>query len=155
MPFKAVDGVVGGSDECNIAFFDESADAQTFLTKDFSGEVPYFLGGFAVEHAFVTEIVLQFKMAPVVHGVADNLRKSFGEFLEFFPVGSAAGNVIFINAVGTHDAPFIMIARKPDLRDVFEMLVLKNFLGAYVTMIVDYGHFCRKIVIKCFCGFGG
>ena len=46
-----------------------------------------------------------------------------------------------------------MVAGKPELGDIFEMLVFKNLPGAYVAMIIYYRHFCCVLVIKNFCGF--
>ena len=155
MPFKVIYGVIGRSDKLNVALFYNIAHSKIFLFKFLFAKIPDLFGGFTVKNAFVSEIFFQFKVAPMIHRISDGFRKSLGKFLKFFAVGSFSGDVIFINSVGTHYTPFIMVAGKPELGNIFKMLVLKNFFRAYVAMVIYYRHFCRIAMIKFFCCFGG
>ena len=150
VPFKRIHRIVGSSDKSYAALFDKSADAHVIFGKFFLGEIPDLLCGFTGKNAFITEIVFQFKVAPMIKGISDSFGKGFCEFFEFFKIGSVSGDIMFVNAVGTHKTPFIMVTGKPYLRYIFEMLVFKNLFGTYVAMIVDYRHFCSEIMVKSF-----
>ena len=64
-------------------------------------------------------------MGPVIEGIAHGIWHGFGPFLEFFPVaGILSCAVTFINSVGSHGAPFVMVALEPDLSQVVELPVV-------------------------------
>ena len=93
-------------------------------------------------------------MAPVVQGVADQLWKGLGPSLEFLPVRSVAGDIFFINAVGTHLTPFVVVASQPYLSDILKFAVLTDFLGINMAVIVQDRHGLSIVVIKLLSHFG-
>ena len=99
MPFKIIYGVIGGSDECDAAFFDDVANSEISFAEFLFAKVPDLPGSFTAENAFIAEIFFQLKVAPMVHRVSDGFGKGFGKLLEFFSFGRIPGDVIFVNAV--------------------------------------------------------
>ncbi len=71
-------------------------------------------------------------------GIADCLSDNLCPFKEFLLVGSIAGDKAFVNAAGTHKAPFVMVAAKPYLGDVFELAVFCNLSGIDVAVVIKY-----------------
>ena len=62
------------------------------------------------------------------------------------PLG--VGHALLGGAVGAHNTPLIVVARKPYLREVAETVVGSHILGVEVAVIVDDGHFCRVVVVQ-------
>ena len=71
-----------------------------------------------------------------------------GKLQELFIVRCAAGDVIFFNTVGAHNAPLVVVAAQPQLGDVGETPILPNILGIDVAVIVADGHFCCVVMIQ-------
>ena len=86
-------------------------------------------------------------MAPVVKGIANQLRHGLSPGLEFLTVSAVAGYIFFINTVGAHLTPLIMVAAQPYLGDVFELAVLVNLLGINVAVVVYDGHVLRILMV--------
>ena len=140
VPFQITAGIIGGADHGHVAHFDKTAGAEAGIGQLFVAKIPHFLGGITTERAFVAKEVLQFQMAPVVHGVADGTGQGFRKLLELLTVGGVAGDVVLGNTVGTHDTPLVVVAAQPDLRDVFKTNILINLLGIQMAVVVDDGH---------------
>ena len=87
-------------------------------------------------------------MAPVQHGIANELRHKGGKGLELFAPGRIAGDQAFGQAAGAHKAPFIVIAAQPDFGNVGEVLILRDFLRTDMAVIIDNGKLSRYIVIQ-------
>ena len=94
-------------------------------------------------------------MAPVIQRIADQLWKRFSPCLEFLSVGSVAGDVLFIDAVGTHLTPLVMVASKPYLGDVLELAVLADLLGIDMAVIVQNRHRLSIVMVKFLCHLCG
>ncbi len=65
MPLQRIDGIIGGADQSNVALLDQVTNAHGRLMQLFIAQVPYFVSGVFVQNAVVTEVSLQFQMAPV------------------------------------------------------------------------------------------
>ena len=155
VPFQRIYRIVGGAYECDAGAFDQLACAHIRLCQLFIAEVPYFFRGVCAEMSGVAEISLQLQMGPVIQRIADQLFQRLRPFLKFLARRSVAGDVIFLYAVGAHLTPLIMVAAKPHLSDVFEMLVLRDLLRIEVAVVVEDRHNLSVVVIQFLCGFCG
>ena len=64
---------------------------------------------------------------------------------KFFFVRRVARYVFFIDAVISHQAPFIMVSAQPQLKKIGKRFVLFNDLFRQMTMIVENRHILRAI----------
>ena len=131
--------VVSGADGFDIAHGNQAARGVAGLLQRLVSEVPHFVSGLGAQRAMIAKEALQFQMRPVVQRIADCLADNFRPLAELLVVARAAGNVVFIHARAAHQAPLVVVAAQPDLRDVLEALVFPNFLGADVAVVVDDG----------------
>ena len=162
VPLEGVDGVVGGADHRNIALLDQAADGQLrVMLQLVVAEVPDLLGGLAVQHALIAEVLLQLEVAPSIHRVADGHFQALGKLLKALTVGLVTGDVLLGHAVGAHHAPLIMItevvvaaigqhlmAAQPDLRDVLKATVLVDFLRGDMAVVIHDGQLGRIVVVQ-------
>ena len=88
-----------------------------------------FGGGWAEQAIRDAKVAIEFEMAPVVEGIAEEVGHGGGEFFEFFPIRSVSGAVSLMDAVGTHGSPFVMISIEPNLGDILPSDVLGDLLG--------------------------
>ena len=86
-------------------------------------------------------------MRPMVQGVTHGVRHRFSPFHEFFLITCIAGDVFFIYTMCAHRTPFVMIAGQPDLGNVIKLFVFRNLLRNQVIVVIDDGHFRRKIMV--------
>ena len=140
VPDQAVRRVVRGADELDVAVFDQLARAHFRILQFFAGQIPDLLRGIRPQHALPAEEALQFQMAPMIERIADGAGEHLGVFLEFFAVGRVAGDVFFLHASRAHQAPFVVVAAQPRLRQVLKAAVFIDFLRAQMAVVVDDGH---------------
>ena len=131
--------VVGGADGFGIAHGNQAARGVAGLLQRLVSEVPHFVSGLGAQRTVIAEEALQFQMRPVVQRIANCLADNLRPLAELLVVARAAGDVVFIHARAAHQAPLVVVAAQPDLRDVLEALVFPNFLGADVAVVVDDG----------------
>ena len=73
--------------------------------------IPDALSGVGAEQAVGdAEVAFEFQVGPVVKRIAEQVGHSGGEFLELFEIGGVSGAVAFINAIGSHGPPFVVVA---------------------------------------------
>ena len=168
VPLEGVDGVVGGADHGNVALLDQAADGQLrVMLQLVVAEVPDLLGGLAVQHALIAEVLLQLEVAPGIHRVADGHFQALGKLLKALTIRLVTGDVLLGHAVGAHHAPLVVVAEivvaavgqhlmaaQPDLRDVLKAAVLINFLRGNVAVVVHDGQLGRIVVVQMLRGRG-
>ena len=152
MPLQRINRIIGGADQGNIALLDQITNAHGRLLQFFIAQVPYFISGILVQNAGVTEVSLQFQMAPVEQGVADSLAQALSPFAELLVIGSVTGDVLFVHTAGTHETPLVVIAAQPYLSDVVELTILSNLLGIDMAMVVQNRCFFCVVVEQLFSG---
>ena len=87
-------------------------------------------------------------MTPVIQRVADGFGKRSGKCLEFlFGIGTS-GNQFLRNAAGPHDAPFIMVGTEPEIGNVTETDVVRDFGNRNMTMVINDRHVLGVLVIQ-------
>lgn len=72
----------------------------------------------------------------MVQRAADKLRHDLRPFLEFLVLRRITGNILLVHAAGTHGAPFVVICRQPELRQIFVLLPLGNLARRQMVVIV-------------------
>ena len=162
VPLQAVDGVIGGADECHVALLDQAADGQLGVVLQLVvAQVPHFLSGVAVQHAVIAEEAVQLQVAPVVHRVADGHGQSLCKLLEALAVGLIAGNVLLRHATGAHHAPLIMVAKvaavrvaaaQPHLSDILKAAVLIDLAGRDMAVVIADGHILSISMVQVLSG---
>ena len=97
------------------------------------------------------------------HRVADRHFQRLGEAKEALIVRLVPGDKVLRDAVGAHDAPFVMVseegpvrvaAAQPDLSQVVKAAVLIDLARGDVAVIVDERHLRRVVMVEV-CGGGG
>ena len=92
-------------------------------------------------------LALQLQMRPVIGGIAHGVWHGFRPLLKLLPVAGIPCAVLFIDPVGAHSPPFVMIAIQPYLGAVGKLAVNGNVLRRNVTVVVENRHFCRMAMI--------
>ena len=154
VPLKAVGGVVSSADHADVGLLDQVAAGEAGLGELGVGKVPDLLGSLAVEDALVAKVALKLQVAPLKDGVADAATQGLGPLLELLASRGVASDKTLVDAVGTHQAPLVVVAAQPNLGDVLETLVLPNLLRRNVAVIVDDGHALGKVVEQLLAGLG-
>ena len=163
VPLQRVDGVVSGADEGNICLADQTSCTHLgVVLKQFIALVPDALCALGGQGLINAEELLQFQMAPVIHGVADGHFQSFHELHETLEVGLGAGDVLLRRAVGAHNAPLVVVtckgavrlqAAQPHLCQILKTAILIYLLGIQVAVVVHQGKLFRIVVEQMLCGF--
>ena len=87
-------------------------------------------------------------MAPVEQRIADRFSETFGPLKELLFSRGISCDIAFFYAAGTHEAPFIMIASEPYLRDVFKLSVFCDLFRINMAMIIKDRSFFGIIMKK-------
>ena len=163
MPFQGINRIVGCADECDVGLFDQSAYSHSrVVLQHVIALVPDLFRCFNSQRFLDAEILVQFKVAPVIHRIADGHFQCFREFHKTIKVRLVAGDVIFRCSVGTHDSPLVVVAEissvrilsaEPYFRQVVEAPVLVDFLRGDVAVIVNQRHAVSVIVEQMLSGF--
>ena len=140
VPLKGVGRIVCGADQAHVGAADEIPAGELRRGELPVGKLPDLFCGIAVEHALIAEEALELEVAPLEDRVADAAGQGLCPLLELLTGRSIAGDIALIHAVGTHEAPLVVVAAEPDLRDGREGLVLPDFLRGDVAVIVENRH---------------
>ena len=110
---------------------------QPFRGQLLVGRRPDPIGVLAVEQLADAEVALQLEMGPVIQRVAQRLRHRRRPGAELVQRPRVAGAVAFVDAVGAHRPPLVMIALEPDLEQVVELPVLGDVARRQVVVVVE------------------
>ena len=143
VPFQTVDGIIRSADQADIGGLYEIPDGHRGASQLFIAKLPDLLRGIAVQIALVSEIFPKLQVGPVIERIPDQLRERLRPFLEFFPFRPVSCDILLRNTVDSHLPPLIVVSAEPDLKDVFEAPVLRDFLRVDMAVIVqDRRIFC-------------
>ena len=134
--FKRVNRVIGRADGVNAEFLENSFDRKLFGLEKRVCLFPDCGRRFYGERLVDSEISLKLKVRPVVERISDKMLDCLRPFEEFFVVRLVAGDVVLGHAVSAHLSPFVVVAAKPDFREVLEFLVFGNLSRNQVAVIV-------------------
>ena len=113
--------------------------------------VPDFVCGIGAEEGVDSEATAKLEVGPIVERIAERVGNSFGPGVEFFPWGSIAGDVFFRDALSTHGPPFVVVMTEPEFGDVLPALVVGDFIGRKVRVVVDDWKVLCRIMEKVLC----
>ena len=153
MPLQRICRIIGRTDQLYPGTTDDIPNRQIILLQLCVAELPHLLCRVSVQIAGVAKVSLQLQMAPVIKWIPDCERQRLRPLLKFFPVRGATGNIIFVNAIGTHLPPFIMIPTQPYLRDILKLPILSDLLRIDMAVVVDNRHPFRIFMKQLFRGY--
>jgi hypothetical protein len=84
----------------------------------------------------------------MVKRIAQGVRQGRDPRIEFLAGCGVPSTEAFIDAVGTHGAPFIMIPAEPDFSEISELMVLQDLLLGEMAVVVVDRFVLRVRVIK-------
>ena len=148
MVTQVIGGIVGGADNGYVGAFDDATDGHIRLPNAFVAGFPDLISSSRGEGSIHIKIPFQLQMGPVIEGVANGAGQNFGPGVKLFPVRGIAGDHSFGSAIGTHGAPFVVVAAQPSLGDVVKLTVLCNLSGIHMAVVIHDGHFGRILMIK-------
>ena len=164
MPLQGVDGVISSTDKGNICLADQTSCTHLgVIAQHIVALIPNALGTLGGEGLSNTEELLQFQMAPVVHGIADGHLQCFHKLHKTLEIGLGAGNIILRGSVGAHYSPLIVVTgeaavglqtSQPNLRQVFKTAILINLSGIQMAVVVHQRQLFCVIVEQMPCGRG-
>ncbi len=127
MIFETVAGIVGRTDQSSISLFHQSPAGIARLAKPLPAFLPDAFGGIGIQQAIVdAEKQFQFQMHPMVKRTAQEPGNRLRPLQELLPVRSVPGNETFVDTIGAHGPPGIMVMGQPDPGQVFESCVFRN-----------------------------
>lgn len=106
------------------------------------------VGIFSGKELLHTKVGLELHVGPVVERVAQGVGHRLGPLLKLLPGRSIAGDVALIDAICAHGPPLVMVAGKPNFRNVAEAVVARYMPGREVAMVVDDGQTAGIAVIE-------
>ena len=152
MPLEGVDRVIGGADELYVRLLDDVPYGHGWIVELLVAEVPYFLGGIAVQIALVAEVLTKLEVRPVVERVTDELRKGLCPHLELLAVRLISGDVLLRYAVDTHLSPLVVVTdwwlSEPYLVDVIVALIRCDVLRIDMTVVIENRCLLCDLVIE-------
>ena len=156
VPFQTIGRVVCCADNLHIVMLHHTTRTELRVVLNLTVALVINLACCLRIEAFVdTEGGLQFEMRPVVKRVAECVRHRLCPLLKPLPIGGVFSCAIaFVNTIGTHSAPFVVVAHKPDLCNRLEAFILGYHLWNQVAMIVNNRHFGRMLMIEFLRSFG-
>ena len=137
VPLEIVDRIVGGAERPHLEAREDALRVQPFRGQLLVGRRPDPIGVPAVEQLADAEVALELEMGPVIQRVAQRLRHRRRPGAELVQRPRVAGAVAFVDAVGAHRPPLVMIALEPDLEQVVEPPVLGDVARRQVVVIVE------------------
>ena len=153
MVFKRVDGIVRRADDLDVRLLHEPARRKPLgLQLPVARRVDALRARSAqtLGHA---EVARELEVRPVeeriLHEALHRLRKR----LEPLParraaVRAAAGAEPLLESAGAHLPPLVVVAAKPDVRDVVPALVLRDLRRRKMAVVVDDRHLLRMAVVE-------
>ncbi len=94
------------------------------------------------------EVTLELHVDPVVHRIAEGVGHGLSESLEFIAGISIAGDAVFTYAVGAQQPPLVMVAAKPEVRDIFPPVVRGDLFWREMAVVINNrltaGHLVEK-----------
>ena len=76
-------------------------------------------------------------MRPVIYRVSDSVGQTLGKGKELFIVSRIAGHAALFHAVCADDAPLVMVAQQPQLRQVIGGLILAYLLRTEMAVVIN------------------
>ena len=138
MVFERIQRIICSTNYLHVEFFHQSAGREFRRAKLRGTNIINPLSGSRIEQFIHPESPFEFQVSPVVKGVSHGVRHCFHPFFVLFPVRSIfTCTVFFINTVGAHRTPFVMVTLEPNLPQVVELMVFRNVFRIQMAVIID------------------
>ena len=134
---EVVGRVVRGAEGGDAEFFQDAVRREPGRAQALVGMFPDAGGGGLVEGFVDAEVALQFQVGPVVERIAQREGHGGRPSTEFLLGIGVARDEAFVDAVGPHGAPFVVVALQPDFVQVAELPVARDVAGREVAMVVE------------------
>ncbi len=76
----------------------------------------------------------------MIKRVANSFRNGLCPGHELIFIGCGTCYIVFIDSIGPHGTPLIVVSLKPDGSKVFKLFIVSDFLNRQMTMVVVYRH---------------
>ena len=138
MPGKIIFRVICRAQHPDIHLLQQRDCVKTFRFHLPAAYFPDPLRALRIQEFRDIKVTLQFKMTPVEKRTACKLRQNSCPDKEFLPCRGIAGDVLLIDSVCPHGAPFVMVCLEPELGEVAEAAVLRDiFRRKMVVVVID------------------
>ena len=138
MMLQRIGRIVGRADQHDVHLPHDAAGGELGLGELGVALAPNALGRVGAQQPVAdAQRPLQFQVRPVVQRVAERLRHGLGPLLELLPIRGVAGAIALRHAGRPHRPPLVVIAGKPDLRQILEAAVLGHLGGRKMAVVVD------------------
>ncbi|MBA7710400.1 hypothetical protein ES703_119342 [subsurface metagenome] len=94
------------------------------------------------------EWILQLHVRPVIKWISQAAGYGLGPLLELLIITRIAGTVLFVDTIGSHCPPFVVVVVKPNLGQILELMVVGDLLSRQVAVIIVDRHLCRVLMVK-------
>ncbi len=138
--------VIRGAENADIMLLQEIVHAQVWQLR--IALAPDGLRRIGTQQIGDAEVARQFKMSPMVERIAERIRHRRRPSLELFLRRGVAGDIFFRHAVRPHGPPLVVVARQPDIREIGELMVLRDLGGGEVIVEIDDGLRGGKLMVK-------
>lgn len=148
MSLQVVGRIIGGAKRLHAKFFQDSVRAEVIGGQKLIGALPNCGRGFFIEQLIDSEIADQLEMGPMVERIAQSAGHGRCPGQEFFIGRGIARAVAFGNSVGTHRAPFVVIALEPNLEEVAEAAIGGDILRREMAVIIENRLVCGVLAVE-------
>ena|SRR5437868_11036113 len=145
---KSVHGIICGTNRDHAKLLEDSLNAEILLSKLFIRTIPDLFRAVLIEQPIDPKIPLQFKMGPVIERIPESVGNGSRPCQKLLVRLRTARAVPFRYTVGSHRAPFVMIALEPYFREVAETMVVRDLFGGKMAVIVQNRLLRRVFPIK-------
>ena len=153
MVLQRIGGVVGGANYPDVELFQDSVGGTVRLEQPTIGFLPRRLGGRLVQQRIDLEVSFELQMSPVIQRIAQGVGNRPRPGHELFVGRGATGAKALGLAIGPHRPPFVVIPFQPDLKQIGESPVFRNFFGGKMAVVVKDRLLLRILVIQTPGGF--
>ena len=112
---------------------------ETRLGQQLVGALPDGGRTLFIEQFFDVEIALQLQVRPVIERIAQRRGYGLGPGLELVKRSCIPGALAFVDIVGSHGAPLVMVAFQPDFGQVSELVVFSDVARREVAVVIEDG----------------
>ncbi len=147
--FERIDGIIRRADCLDVIVLHQPAGMVFGFLKQVRTVIVNLPGCRRIQQFRDTERRFQFEVRPVIQRIAHRVGNRLGPLFEFLPVGRIlAGTVTFVNTVGTHRTPLVVVTLQPDFREILELVIGSHIFGNQVAMVIDNRHLSRMFVVE-------
>ena len=145
---QCVDWVIGGANHLHLHLTHQVTHTVLRGLQQGGGLVEYFLGCIGAQQGIDAEVAAQLQVGPVVQWIADGGWHGGGPSLKFLIERHITGAILFVDAIGAHGPPFVMVAFEPNLAKALKVAILCNHLGREVAVEINDGQLAGVLMVE-------